>query len=148
MSDTSKIYLTFRLADQWYGMDVNHIIEVLWLVYLEELPATKPDVLGLLNLHNMTMPVIDLRKRFALIEEPTHLYTPLVATQIDDRMMAFVVDEVKDVIEIDKHQLREAHESPFIKHIVELNDYLLRILDIESTIVNINNLSNSIALKR
>jgi chemotaxis signal transduction protein len=82
-----------------------------------------------------------LRKRIVMKEEPTHLYTPLIATQIDNRMMAFVVDEVKEVIEIDKHQLREAHVSPFIEHIVELNNYLLRILDIESTIVDTNDLS-------
>ena len=45
----SRNYLTFRVGHEWYGVDISDVVEVTHLVTVTELPATTPDLLGLMT---------------------------------------------------------------------------------------------------
>jgi purine-binding chemotaxis protein CheW len=126
--------LSFRLAYQWYALELEHITEVLWMVYLEEMPSSSPDILGLLSMRHASMPVLDLRRRFQLPEAPIKLYTPLIAAHHQDKHMAFLVDEAKEVLSINSNQLRPIEISPYISHSFEYAGELFRLLRLENLI--------------
>src|SRR5262245_20211694 len=86
-------YLRFRLAHEWYGIEVGSIIEVLQFLSFNELPASHPDVLGVMRLRELVLPLIDLRIRFGLAASYT-LGTPVIVVQCPAGSMALVVDEV------------------------------------------------------
>lgn len=127
-------YLTAHIGGMWYGIPLSAIIEVLHLVSLADLPETEPDVLGLLTLRDHIMPVIDLRVRFHCDNAPLHLSTPIIAvrSQTDDQMIGFVVDEVDSVVRLSADTLIKATNFPYVAGAVQLDSYVLLLLDISS----------------
>jgi purine-binding chemotaxis protein CheW len=124
--------LSFRLAHQWYALNVQHISEVLWMVYLEAMPSSPPEILGLLSMKQFSMPVLDLRKHFELPEANVTLYTPIIAAHHEGKRMAFLVDEVKEVLSIPEKHLREVDISPYVSQSFESGSELIRILNLEN----------------
>jgi len=126
----STHYLTFQVGRQWYGVPVEAVIEVLQLVALDELPATKSDVLGLLTLRNIVMPVIDLRRRFMLDDAALGLDTPLIAIQNNGQHFAIVVDMVDDVIDASAASWQQQDADPYVSYTVHMQNKLIFILSI------------------
>lgn len=63
------LLLTFQIKDDWYGIDINHVIEVMPMVELRKIPHGPPYVAGLFNYRGVVGPVIDLTELF--IGEPS-----------------------------------------------------------------------------
>jgi purine-binding chemotaxis protein CheW len=124
--------LNFRLAHQWYALDVQAITELLWMVYLEAMPSSPPEILGLLSMKQASMPVLDLRKRFQLPEAKLTLYTPIIAAHYQGKHMAFLVDEVKEILSIEAKQMRSLEISPYVSHSFEFGGELFRILHLDN----------------
>lgn len=129
MSTTQQPYLSFRIGHQWYGVRVEEVIEVLYLVALTELPGAPPDVLGLLALRDSTMPVIDLRARFGLDDVSLALDTPIIALQVANSPVGIVVDQVEDVEEIVEMVDYQGTESPYVIGAAKLEGELLLLLN-------------------
>jgi purine-binding chemotaxis protein CheW len=127
-------YLTVRIGSMWYGLPLASIIEVLNLVALAELPEAGDDVLGLLTLRDHIIPVVDLRLRFHLPNPQLHLSTPVVAVrgESEEQRIGFVVDEVDRVVALSADTQIKAANSPYIVGAVQLESYVLLILDISS----------------
>jgi purine-binding chemotaxis protein CheW len=131
-------YLTVRIGGMWYGISLTAIIEVLHMVALAELPEAEPDVLGLLTLRDHIMPVVDLRVRFHQSSTQLHLSTPIVAVRAgsDEQMIGFVVDEVDSVVALSADTPIKSTNSPYIAGAVQLDSYVLLILDLPSFFEN------------
>jgi purine-binding chemotaxis protein CheW len=59
-------YLTFRLGDESFGIDVLKVREILDLVEVTKVPRSPEYMLGVINLRGSVVPVVDLRKRFGI----------------------------------------------------------------------------------
>ena len=59
-------FLTFRLNEESFGVDVSRVREVLDLIEITRVPQTPDYMLGVVNLRGNVVPVIDLRLRFGL----------------------------------------------------------------------------------
>lgn len=134
MGKTTGVYLRCRVGREWYGIDVNHVIRVLHLVALTELPDPRPDVLGLLTLPDRVAPVIDLRRRFGLTEALLHLETPIVAVDTPSGAVGLVVDEADDIESIDERQIAPTTDgvSPYVTGVARCTEYLVLLLDLSS----------------
>lgn len=91
-------YLVFRVGREWYGIDVNSVIEVLHLVALNEIPGS--EVLGVMTLRDRVIKVFDLRRRFGLPNPHYSLTTPIIAVNTSRGAVGLVVDETDDVIQV------------------------------------------------
>jgi len=125
-------YLRFRVGQEWYGIDVRSVVEVLHLIALTELPDAPPDVLGMMRLREAIAPVIDLRLRFGLANAAYHLSTPIIAAQTPSGLLGLVVDDVDDLERIDSSQItaQESHTSRYVTGFARTSSALLLILDI------------------
>lgn len=128
---TDSSFLTVRVGIHWYGVPLTHVIEVVNLVALTEMPAAPPYTLGLMTLRQMIMPVIDLRVRFQLDDAPLSLNTPLVALQGAHKPFAIVVDEVNDVYTVTGECITQSG-SPFVREAIQRENGLLLLLNMES----------------
>lgn len=127
MAAKTKGYLTFRVGHEWYGVNVNRIIEVLHLVALNEVPGS--DVVGVMTLRDQVIPVIDLRERFGVEELNFKLDTPIIAIRGENGPMGLIVDEADDVELIEDEQIT-TYADRFVHHVVRLDGKLLFLLDI------------------
>jgi purine-binding chemotaxis protein CheW len=129
--DSVTYYLSFRVGHEWFGVNVDDVVQVLHLVALTELPVTTPDVLGLITVREEIMPVIDLRRHFNLGSTALQLDTPLIAVRTSNGPVALVVDEAEDVLQVRGTEFSryEGTESSYIKGVIRLQNRLLLLLD-------------------
>jgi purine-binding chemotaxis protein CheW len=141
-NDALRQVLTFSLGSETYGVDILRVKEIRGWSPATRIPHAPPCVLGVLNLRGAIMPVVDLRVRFAL---PEAAFTPLtviivlsVRTAHGHRECGVVVDEVRDVVDVDPGTIRPAPaitgkgDGEFIQGIATVNEQLLILLDADN----------------
>jgi purine-binding chemotaxis protein CheW len=130
--------VTFDLEGQRYALPVETVERVLPMVALSPLPAAPEVVLGIINLRQRVIPVVDLRRRFGLARKDYGLRARLLVTRTRRRSFALAVDAVADVIEVDATAVRPPETVlPRTRHvagIVALPDGLLFIHDLDAVL--------------
>lgn len=99
-SDTTMEYVTFRVADQWLGMPVLAVQEVLVAMRIARIPMAPVAVAGFLNLRGQIVTAIDLRTTLELPPRDAEADVMNVVVRHDDELFAFMVDEVGDVVAV------------------------------------------------
>lgn len=134
MNQSARNLVTFRVGSQWYGIDVENIIEISHLVMFNDVPTASRDVVGLMTLRNIVMPVVDLRLRFGLTEPEFRLDTPIIAIKTEGQSMGLIVDDIDNVEQIHPEdisaQLGDAF--PFVYGTAQLHNKLLMLVDLNS----------------
>lgn len=93
-------YLTFRLADEEYGLAISHVIEIIGMQRITEVPDVPPYVMGVVNLRGRVIPVMDVRARFGMPRRPYDDRTCIVVVDRQGAAVGAVVDRVADVVSI------------------------------------------------
>lgn len=97
-------YLTFKLGEEIYGMEILCVQEIIGLLPITRLPRVTEYIRGVINLRGKVIPVMNLARRFGLPDrEDTALTCIIVAELIRDEgtiTMGIVVDEVSEVVDI------------------------------------------------
>jgi Chemotaxis signal transduction protein len=103
-------YLTFKLADELYAINVANIKEVLSVPKITKVPRMPEFMSGIINLRGSVVPVLDLCKKFALGETAFTVDTGIIVTEIDtprddgtvERLIIGIFsDEVQKVVTIE-----------------------------------------------
>jgi purine-binding chemotaxis protein CheW len=105
-------YLTFRLGDEVFAIDVAHVREVLDLTEITRVPTTPSYMRGVVNVRGSAVPVVDMRLKFGLPQAQDTVNTRIVVLELLlDGALAVVgglADSVHEVIELEPEQIREA----------------------------------------
>lgn len=105
-------YLTFRLHDESYGIDVLKVREIIRLTDITAVPQMPDYVRGVINLRGKIIPVMDLRVRFGFPETANTDLTCIVVVQVKpagdkSRQMGLIVDGVEEVANIAASDIEE-----------------------------------------
>lgn len=104
-------YLTFKLADEEYGLEILKVREIIGLLPITSLPRTPMFVRGVINLRGKVIPVVDLRRKFALDSttdtEQTCIIVVDVAGQFGSIQIGIIVDSVSEVLDIKGEEIEE-----------------------------------------
>lgn len=97
----SNQYLCFTLANETYAFRIPWVREVAFIRSLTPLPSAQDFVVGVINLRGSVIPVIDLRRKFALsqaqmAEERTIVIIERVCDE-ETRLIGAIVDCVSGV---------------------------------------------------
>ncbi|KTC81027.1 chemotaxis signal transduction protein (cheW domain) [Legionella cherrii] len=120
MPQQNLTVLHFLLQDIKVCMDLHNIEQVLPLPMLEIVPSSPIYFVGLMNLKNKCIPVIDLAICTGLIRNEIYpLNIPILLCSDGVHQVGLIVDKVLGLSDIDKQQI-EVHEefttnnSPFL----------------------------------
>lgn len=139
---TGRQYMTFRLGEQAYGVDILAVQEIRRYTAPTPLPDVPPHVVGLVNLRGAVVPVFDLRVRFALADISLSRLTVIIVVVVQDRSVGLVVDEVTRVLRVGAEGLRPTpafNQSIDISYILGLAPSeagLVTILDVERLVMS------------
>ncbi len=102
-------YMTFKLAEEEYGLEILKVRELIGLMPITCVPGTRPFIRGVINLRGKVIPVVDLRRKFGMPAcEPTD-QTVIIVVQYAyaERpvTMGILVDQVLEVRSIDGAQI-------------------------------------------
>ena len=103
IEDTLKdMYLTFRLGDEDYAIEIRYVTEIVGMQKITEVPDMPVYVKGVVNLRGQVIPIIDMRLRFNMLERPYDERTCIIVINIKGRQVGLVVDTVNEVRSIDE----------------------------------------------
>lgn len=101
-------FVTFRLADQWLGIPVMAVQEVLMPHRITHVPLAQDSVPGLLNLRGQIVTALDLRAVLHLPPRDGHTEFMNVVVRHDGELFAFMVDDVGDVVPVESGAIEPA----------------------------------------
>ena len=101
-------YVTFRLDDETYGIDVMQIQEVLRYTEIAPVPGAPDYVLGIINLRGNVVTVIDTRRRFGLADAEVTDATRIVVMESSNQVMGILVDSVAEVVYLKASEIETA----------------------------------------
>ncbi len=102
---TSGHYMTMKIGDELFAIDVFQVREVLDVTPVTRVPTSPPYLRGVVNVRGKAIPVVDLRHKFGLPPVPDTVHTRIVVLEIalDGEPCVFgaQADSVHEVIELD-----------------------------------------------
>jgi purine-binding chemotaxis protein CheW len=133
-------YITFRLGEELFAINVAQVREVLDLTLITKVPMSPPYMRGVVNVRGTAIPVVDLRLRFGLPPVTETVNTRILVLELEIEGETAVVggmaDSVHDVIELEPDQINPPPtnamkwRSEFIQGMGRRGDEFIILLDI------------------
>lgn len=135
MSDQA-LYCTFFVGQQFYGIPVGDVQEVLQSQFLTRAPLAPPAVAGLMNLRGQIVTAVDVRKVLRSSEEVTDDERMNVVIRHEGAEVSLLVDGIGDVVKVDESMVEHPPETlqgvarEFIRGIFPQDGMLLLLVDV------------------
>lgn len=137
----SSQYLTFKLDQELYAVDIAKVREVLEFTAVTKVPRTPDFMRGVINLRGNVVPVVDMRLKLGLTQTERTVNTCVVITEVDvdgeKTVLGALADSVQEVIELDAAQIVPPPrmgtriDTEVIRGMGKRDDHFLIILDID-----------------
>lgn len=130
-------WVTFRLRDEIYGINVMGVKEVLRYTEIAPVPGAPSYVLGIINLRGNVVTVIDTRERFALPSGERTEQSRIVIIEADEHVVGVLVDSVAEVVYLRQSEIETTpnvgneESAKFIQGVCHKNDELLILVDVD-----------------
>ena len=141
-TDLAREYLTFRLGEEEYGIDILKVQEIRGYENPTRIANAPHFLKGVVNLRGTIVPIVDLRIRFGCDTADFNSFTVSIILHIGNRTIGAVVDSVSDVMEIPPDTIRAAPEmssaieATYIRGLAQVGDRMVILLDIESLLMS------------
>ncbi|WP_313054833.1 chemotaxis protein CheW [Pseudomonas lopnurensis] len=130
-------WVTFRLDNETYGINVMQVQEVLRYTEIAPVPGAPSYVLGIINLRGNVVTVIDTRQRFGLEPAPVSDNTRIVIIEADRQVIGIMVDSVAEVVYLRQSEIETApnvgndESAKFIQGVCNKNGELLILVELD-----------------
>ena len=137
----SKQYVTFCLAEELFGVEVNRTREILSVISVTSVPQTPDYMLGVINLRGQVVPVIDMRLKLGMSAADETQDTCIIVEEVlvdgEPIVVGALADAVREVLEIKSDaiepppRLGTRLNTEFIKGMGKIDEEFLILLDID-----------------
>jgi purine-binding chemotaxis protein CheW len=134
-------YLTFKLGDEVFALDIGKVREVLDFTMVTKVPQTPDFMRGVINLRGNVVPVVDMRLKFGLSMTEKTVNTCVIITEIDvdgeSTVVGAMADSVQEVLDMGPEQIEPPPRigaklnTDFIMGMGKHNDQFVIILNID-----------------
>jgi purine-binding chemotaxis protein CheW len=140
-SNQSNQYLTFKLGEEVFALEIVKVREVLDFSRVTKVPQTPPFMRGVINLRGSVVPVVDMNLKFGMPATEKTVNTCIVIAEIEvdgeTTVVGALADSVQEVLDLEPGQIEPAPKigtrlnTDFIKGMGRQDDEFLIILDID-----------------
>ncbi|GAA6185660.1 MULTISPECIES: chemotaxis protein CheW [Alteromonadaceae] len=129
-------WVTYRLGDETYGINVMQVQEVLRHTEIAPVPGAPDYVLGIINLRGNVVTVIDTRTRFGLPPHDITDSTRIVIIESEEQVVGILVDSVAEVVYLRSSEIDSApnvgteESAKFIQGVSNRDGELLILVDL------------------
>ncbi len=136
--EESLQFIVFRVAREWYGVDIRKVKEVIKTDRITYLPSSPEHIAGIVNLRGNILSVLDLRVILRLDRgAPGEKIMKIIAIESGFLETGFLVDEVVDSIEVPVRKIEPplltipSEGEKYIEGQCRVNDRLIAFLNVE-----------------
>lgn len=101
----NEMYLSFRLADNDFGIKVAYVVEIIGMKRVTKMPQTPIFVSGAIDYRGGMIFVIDLRVYLDLPPRPESGFALIVVIEYQNVQVGLIVDKVNEVRPARKEEL-------------------------------------------
>lgn len=134
--------MTFKLADELYGVEILKVQELLQIPDITRVPRTREFVSGVVNLRGKVHAVIDLRLKMGMEKaELTEQNVVIIVQHTDgetENVTGIIVDEVLEVLDISPDQVEPLPDfgggrenDDYISAVGKMEEKVVFLLDID-----------------
>jgi purine-binding chemotaxis protein CheW len=141
ITETSQ-YMTFKLGDELFAINVAQVREVLEIPLITKVPTAPPYMRGVVNVRGQSIPVVDLRLRFGLLKTTETVQTRIIVMELqldgEVAVLGGMADSVHEVIELEPGDINPPPKiamrwrTEFIQGLGKRGDDFIIILDFNS----------------
>lgn len=134
-------YLTFKLGEEIFALDVSQVREILDYIKITKVPQTPDYMCGVINLRGSVVPVIDMRLKFGLSKTEPTVNTCIVVMEVnidqEKTVLGALVDSVQEVFELEPGEIEAPPrigtqlKTEFIKGMGKRDEKFIIILDLD-----------------
>ena len=145
-TNATSQYLTFRLGDEIFALEIFKVREVLEYRSVTRVPRTPPFMRGVINLRGSVVPVVDLHMKFGTGETQKTVDTCIIIAEVvfDDETMLLgaLADSVEEVFDMDAGMIEPPPRMgthlniDFIKGMGKKEEEFVIILDVDRVFSN------------
>ena len=106
-----RMYLFFHVQKEGYGIQIGHVIEIVGMQRIVDVPDVPHYVKGVINLRGQVIPVIDVRARFKMPEAEYDDRTVIIVVEHKGVKTGFIVDGVSEVLELSENEISPPPQS-------------------------------------
>jgi purine-binding chemotaxis protein CheW len=131
-----KGLVTFKIGEEEFGVDLLTVQTIIRMTEPTRVPKSPDFVEGVINLRGSIIPVIDFRKKFNLPKKEVEKDTRIIVTEIDQKVIGFIVDSVSEVLRIPTSSIEPPPpiiagiDSEYISGVGKLEDRLLILVNL------------------
>ncbi|MDD2212728.1 MAG: chemotaxis protein CheW [Clostridia bacterium] len=138
MEEQISQFIVFKLGQEEYGVNILKVQEIVRPLKTTKLPQSPDYVVGIVNLREEIMPIIDLKRFLNLgsLEETEE--TRIIVMKQNEQVLGILVDEVWEVLRISKKKIKKSDafehrlKNEFISGIAKVKGRLIILLDLPS----------------
>lgn len=140
----TRQYLTFKLAEEVFGVDVVQVREILDYIKITKVPQTPDFMCGVINLRGSVVPVVDMRLKFGMDKTEITVNTCIVVMEVnmdgETSILGALVDSVQEVFELEPKDIEPAPKigtklnTEFIKGMGKRDERFIIILNIDKVL--------------
>ena len=136
------LYLTFELDNEYYGLWIGYVTEIIGILPFSEVPELPAYVRGIFNLRGRIIPLMDLRLRFQKKFVEYDERSCVIVIDVAANTVGLIVDSVSEVIAfseadiIEQPMLSSGVSNQFIKSIGKVGNEVKLLLDCDKLLSN------------
>ncbi|QUM79767.1 chemotaxis protein CheW [Moritella sp. 5] len=129
-------WVTFKLENEIYGINVMQVQEVLRYTEIAPVPGAPNYVIGIINLRGNVVTVIDTRVRFGLMPSEVSENSRIVIIEAEKQVIGILVDGVAEVVYLRSSEIDMApnvgtdESAKFIQGVSNRDGELLILVDL------------------
>lgn len=129
--------VAFRLGEEEFGLDVFGVHEILRYRSPTPVPRAPEFVEGVIDVRGSVIPVVDLRRRFELVDPVLGDSTRIVVVDHRSERLGLIVDAVTEVLRVPETAVSEPPafvrglSAEYVRGLLRLEERLVVLIDIE-----------------
>jgi purine-binding chemotaxis protein CheW len=145
MQDLVTQWVTFRLGEETFGINVMQVQEVLRMTDIAPVPGAPCHVLGIINLRGNVVTVVDARQQFGLPPKEPDDSSSIVIIESNQHIVGILVDSVAEVVNLHPSEIETApmvgneESSKYIQGVYSSEGEILILVDLSEILGEENN---------
>lgn len=145
VSELSGKYMTFKLAEEEYGLTITRVREIIRMTEITRVPRTREYIRGVFNLRGKVHSVLDLKCKLGFGMTVTTEHSVIIMVQFvhqeREHVMGLLVDEVLEVLSFGADNIEPpppfgggSQETELISGVCKHGERIIFLLDIDAVL--------------
>ena len=133
-------YIVAKIGHEQYGVNIQHVHNIERMLRITRVPKAPYYIKGVVNLRGDIIPVMSLRLKFGLDPDEYTNNTRIIIVKQDGNPMGFIVDEVKEVINLTEDRIEKIakdsndEKNVYVQGVGKVDKELVTLLSIDGLI--------------